>query len=415
MERKRFKILVESLTLSILFVLFGFVWNNDDPLFLNIGGNITYYIFVIILLTLYYGLLSGIVSMFVFGISAFFLYEQFPYETFFWYLLITFVLGEFFQYWNRRKERLEEENSFLKEKIEELGRNFFMLKISHDQIEKNYVLKPLSIRSVLRDIRMMILNKEVDLFKNFLMLISRFTNIDGGALYINEDNGFKKVAQIGKGAELNRDDPLVKQAFIDKTSTYLAVNRLEGDVKSEYLAVVPAVDINGNINGLLLITDMPFLSLNKDNLLTINVFLTYLFDEYNLAKGLEETVVKFPNIHLSFIKELRKLIHLKSKFGIESSIVVFFMLKQDFLDAAFTEIERGLRGFDISTRCSEVEKEKLIILLPFTGDVAAVEFVNRIKEKIEDIFGEEVEGKIKSRILTVENDLEQTLTKVKEL
>lgn len=256
-----------------------------------------------------------------------------------------------------------------------------MLKISHDQIEKNYVLKPLSIRSVLRDIRMMILNKEVDLFKNFLMLISRFTNIDGGALYINEDNGFKKVAQIGKGAELNRDDPLVKQAFIDKTSTYLAVNRLEGDVKSEYLAVVPAVDINGNINGLLLITDMPFLSLNKDNLLTINVFLTYLFDEYNLAKGLEETVVKFPNIHLSFIKELRKLIHLKSKFGIESSIVVFFMLKQDFLDAAFTEIERGLRGFDISTRCSEVEKEKLIILLPFTGDVAAVEFVNRIKER----------------------------------
>lgn len=78
MERKRFKILVESLTLSILFVLFGFVWNNDDPLFLNIGGNITYYIFVIILLTLYYGLLSGIVSMFVFGISAFFCMSSFP-------------------------------------------------------------------------------------------------------------------------------------------------------------------------------------------------------------------------------------------------------------------------------------------------------------------------------------------------
>lgn len=89
------------------------------------------------------------------------------------------------------------------------------------------------------------------------------------------------------------------------------------------------------------------------------------------------------------------------------------MLKQDFLDAAFTEIERGLRGFDISTRCSEVEKEKLIILLPFTGDVAAVEFVNRIKEKIEDIFGEEVEGKIKAEYLPLKMILSRHLQKLK--
>ncbi len=415
MKNKKLKIFFESLILSVLFVLFGFVWNNDDPLFLNIGGNITYYIFVIILLTLYYGLLSGIVSMFVFGISAFILYEEFPYETFFWYLLITFILGEFFQYWDRKKERLEEENNFLKEKIEELGRNFFMLKISHDQIEKNYVLKPLSIRSVLRDIRMMILNKEIDLFKNFLMLISRFTNIDGGALYIYEEKGFKKVAQIGKGADLVDSDPLVKQAFIDKTSTYISINKLGDDIKSKYLAVIPAVDINGNINGLLLITDMPFLSLNKDNLLTVSVFLTYLFDEYNLTKGLEDIIIRFPNVHISFIKELRKLIHLRNKFGIESSIVVFFIPKEDFLDVVFTEIERGLRGFDISTRCGEIEKEKLIILLPFTGDIAAVEFINRIKERVEDTFGEELKAKIKSRILTVESDLENTLKKVKEL
>ncbi|WP_457642052.1 PelD GGDEF domain-containing protein [Persephonella sp.] len=416
MNKEKFKILFESFFLSVLFVLFGFVWNNDDPLFLYIEENITFYVFVITLLTLYYGLVAGIISMLAFGLSAYFLYKKFPYETFFWYLLLTFIFGEFHYYWNRKKERLEEENSFLKEKIEELGKNFFMLKISHDQIEKNYVLKPLSIRSVLKEIRSMIANKDEKLFKNFLMLIVRFTNVDGAALYIFENDDYKKVAHIGKDVELKKNDPLVQQALEDQTVTYVSVNRLSEDITSEYLAVIPAVDINGNVRGLLLITDMPFLSLNKDNLLTINVFLTYLFDEFYLAKEMEDVVKKFPNIHISFIKELDKLIHLKRKFGIESSVIVFYMFKEDFMDAVFIEIEKGLRGFDISSRCYEEEKMKLIVLLPFTSDVGAIEFINRVERKIQEIFGEGTKEKVIHRIITVGKEpVDIILEKVKEM
>ncbi|WP_456399829.1 PelD GGDEF domain-containing protein [Persephonella sp.] len=416
MGKKRFRMFIESILLSSLFVLFGYIWNNNDPLFLHVEGNITYYIFVVILLTLYYGLLSGILSMFVFGLSALFLYQTFPYQTFFWYLLITFALGEFQQYYRRRIERVEEENSFLKDKIEELGRNFFTLKISHDQIEKNYVLKPLSIRSVLNDIRKMIITGEnQDLFKNFLMLISRFTNIDSGSLYIKEGNKFKRVASVGKGAEFNEKDPLIEQALADNASTYVAVSRLNGEVLSDYLAVIPAVNIHGEIKGILLISEMPFLNLNKDNLLTINVFITYLFDEYSNINNMKSIIEKYPDIDVSFLKEVQKLIHLNKKFQIESSIVVFFMEKTDFLESMFIEIEKNVRGFDLSLRYSGDLKEKLIILLPFTGDLGAVEFVDRIKGQISEKFGEGNGKRLKNRILSVNKELDKIITEINEI
>jgi len=105
MDKKYLKIILESLLLSAGFILFGYIWNTEDPLFLTTQKHILPYGFVIVLLTLYYGLIAGIISMFVFGIFLNFFYDEFPYSTFFWYGLLTFVLGEFHYYWQRKLNR----------------------------------------------------------------------------------------------------------------------------------------------------------------------------------------------------------------------------------------------------------------------------------------------------------------------
>jgi len=233
-----------------------------------------------------------------------------------------------------------------------------MLKISHNQIEKNYVLKPLSIRSVLKEIRQMIIRKDPDIFKNFLMLISRFTNVDSGSLYIKKGNKFVEVATIGEGIALDMKDPLVKKAFEDRKAVYVSISQLKDPGRSKYLSVVPVTDMDGNINGIMLITKMPFLSLNRDNLLSISVFLTYLFDEIFLSHSTDSLMKKFPQIPSYFIKELDKLIRLAGKYRIHSVIVVFYLKKEDFMEAIFEQIERNLRGLDLSARCSFKDKEK---------------------------------------------------------
>ena len=416
MDKKYLRIILESFFLSAGFILLGYIWNTQDPLFLTTQKHILPYVFVIVLLTLYYGLVAGIVSMLVFGLFLNFFYREFPYNTFFWYALLTFVLGEFHYFWQRKLNRYGEENSFLKEKIENLGRNFFMLKISHDQIEKNYVLKPLSIRSVLKEIRHMIINEDPNMFKNFLMLISRFTNVDSGSLYIKKGDNFVEVAKIGEGAELEMNDPLVEKAFEGKTAVYLSVSQLSDSNRSKYLSVLPVTDIDGNINGIMLITKMPFLSLNRDNLLSISVFLTYLFDEIFLSKSTGSLIKKYPQIPAYFIKELDRLIKLNRKYGIQSVIVVFYLKKEDFLESAFEQIEKNLRGLDLSARCSFGDKEKLPVVLPFTGDVNSIEFINRIKFLLKENLGEDIGKKMKHVIIPVGKfDLEETLQKIKEV
>ncbi|MBK3332336.1 hypothetical protein GWK41_04550 [Persephonella atlantica] len=413
MSKNFYRILVESFLLSLGFILLGYVWNSEDPLFLFIEGKITPYVFVIAILTLYYGLISGFVSILVFGVSIYFMYEKFPYDTFFWYTLLMFVFSEFHYMWKRKLDRTEEENRYLKNKIENLGRNYFMLKISHDQIERNYVLKPLSIRSVLKEIRKMILEKDRDLYKNFLMLIARFTNIDSCSLYVKKDGNFVEVSKVGKGAKWNKKDPLLQKALEDKTSVYLSVAAQEKEYSSEYLAVLPVTDIYGDVKGVLLINDIPFLSLNKDNLLSISVFLTYLFDEISIEKEVGQFIERYPEIDSYFIKELEKLIELNRKFSIESSIIVFSQQKTRYIEAVFVQIEKSLRGLDLSTRCSYGEKEKLVVLLPFTNEVSSIDFIERINQRLKDTFGEDIG--IESRMLTVEESIEIVLEKIRNI
>ncbi|MDQ7066885.1 MAG: hypothetical protein Q9M40_02155 [Sulfurimonas sp.] len=75
------------------------------------------------------------------------LYPVFAYIEFLVALMMTLIFSEFHYYWGQKIKQAEIQANYRGAKLDELSKAFYTLKISHDQLEKNYVVKPMSIRN----------------------------------------------------------------------------------------------------------------------------------------------------------------------------------------------------------------------------------------------------------------------------
>jgi hypothetical protein len=410
-KQKAFRIIADTLAVILIYLVVAYMINPEDVFFIR--DNFNYFIIVLAVVTLFHGFIAGIIAMIVFFIVAHFVYPTFPTYHFLFFLALMLVFGEAHHLWNTIIVRLRKEKSYLEEKVKNLRESLFLLKLSHDQIEKNYVLKPMSIRRALAEINKMIVEKSKKLFQNFMMLLANNTGLESGSLYLKRGDEFVELASVGEGAELDFNDPMLKEALETRETTYLSVSSLRDNVYSKYLAVIPILDEKRELKALLLITEMPFSELNKDNLLKANVFLVYLFGKLAAADKYSYILQKYPDIDLYLVREIDVLTELYKKYGIESNIVVFEMDKEDAIHGIFIDIEGKIRGFDYAVRYSFGNKEMLIVLLPFTSSENVKGFLNRIKRDILRTYGKDVEVYLKHRIIPIGNfPLERIINKI---
>ncbi|MBU0719751.1 hypothetical protein KJ877_00255 [bacterium] len=271
---------LETLVIVGIYLLVGYMMNPEDICILK--GEIPYILILLAIVTLFHGFESGMITTSILALAMWYFYPTFQYVDFLIVLMMTLIFSEFNYYWNKRIKEAETDSEYRGIKLNELSKAFYTLKISHDQLEKNYVIKPMSLRNSIAVIKETNFTDK-DHYENFLKLLEKAFNVSIATIAYKEteDTGFKMIA---RSSDLNEDadfeDPLVKDVLERKKPIYISddVNN-----KSKYIAVVPALQ-NEETVGLLLIEKMPFMSFNKENLISISLSCLNIFSTKYIKK-----------------------------------------------------------------------------------------------------------------------------------
>jgi len=394
-------VIAETVLFATILMGIGVYTNSKDPLF--IYSSVNPFVILSLSLTLFYGLLGGLIFI---GSSIpffYFLYHSFPVKFLLWDLLLVLIAGEFFFYWKKKIQLAEEESAYFKEKLRNQTNDFILLKLSHDQLERHYLIKPVSIRSVLEQIKEDIIKDKNVALKNLLNIINETFNVERENLYFLKGNSFEEAGYIGKSESLDTGDPLVKEA-VELGKTVFVSSRFG---RTKYLAVIPVFDPKNEdeIVALFTVKEMPFRYLNADNILSINVALIWFIAELKRGQAAEKLLNEVPYLPLEFAAEVETLRKLNSKFNIDSYITIF-KIDKNFFDL-IDFIQRKLRGIDVSFYREETETGNflLYVLLPLSPLPSAEGFVKRIQKEVKRQIGKEAVEKTDIKYLKVDNHI----------
>ncbi|WP_461828702.1 PelD GGDEF domain-containing protein [Aquifex sp.] len=332
-----------------------------------------------LVLALYYGLPSSLLFLLIITILSYFLYPSLPYKELLWHLLVFLVASEFHYYWQKRVREVELEKEYLEEQISLLRKELFLLKLSHDQLELNYVLKPYSLRRILEELKERLLKTEDEksLMDFFLKILLQNFQVYKAVVFRYRNGNLETLALLGN-EEPKTDDILLKKSLEEESSVYLTPKVLEHiqDHLIHYVAVIRE-EVEGEVY-LLAISDILFVNLNEEVLNYIYIILSYITEDLVFARKLRRV---YANQHIpcnfNFIKELYKMAELYKKLGIESSLVFFSFEK---LPETYPyDLENTIRKLDML--CILHERKLVIFLLPFTSILGAKSFSERIQKQ----------------------------------
>jgi|AAUQ01.1.fsa_nt_gi hypothetical protein len=338
----RYKYL-ETTILVLIYISIGSQIYPEDICMLKTQFAPTMFLAII---TLFHGLSAGLLAMALMGIVMKFSYSEFDYIYFLKELVLVLIFGEFQFLWNRKIELFATELRYTKEKLQELSDAFYALKLSHDQIERSYVIKPMSLRNALMKIREEFANNSQGYrpFEKFLVTLSKMIDIKSGFIVeLKVDGRFKVLAKIGDELKINFNDLLIETALAKKMPIYISMNGKYN--VSDYIAVIPAL-VADKIRGLLVIEKMPFMSFNKDNLSSSAILLNYMFDEIYRV----EVTSKMGNFLKLYSRDFRfeayRLYNIDKYYKMTSTILVLRTANHLKYKVLLESIQKQIRALD---------------------------------------------------------------------
>jgi len=374
-------------TLLILAIYFGLGYWNDPEDLCMVKSPLLPMTIMLAVITLFHGISSGLFAISVIGIAMKFTYTEFDYEYFLGQLVLVLLFGEFHYAWQRKISQFQTEARFTKQKLEELGNAFYALKISHDQIEKSYIVKPMSIRNSIRMIREELYNGDRSRFfpRYLLMLEKSFVVKKAVLVKVEEDDSIRQLAASEDTKPLLMEDPIVQDVLEKKMPAYISS---ESHEKSRYLAVIPAI-INDRIIGLLAIEEMPFVAFNKDALVSIMILTNYMFAEKHKGMVLDKIDTFLPKFENDFRFETYRLALMYREYAIESTLLTVRSEERLIIHQLIDMLEENLRTLDMMGHLVVEGREVVAVLFPFSDRSSVEGFFQRVGEQLERLLHDE--------------------------
>ena len=388
---------VESLALTAIPLAIGLGFYPEDPF--TIHAPFPWIWLGAVLVALRYGIGYSLVPLIV-NVAAFYLAQRqglvaagFPKVFFIGGVMLTMLCGQFSTLWNARLRRATQLSDHAEDRLEQLSRAFYVLRVSHDRMEQNLIIRPVTLRGALIDLRRLLaihggeLNS--DIAGRLLSLLSQYCSIECAAIHRLDGRHLEHtpVAVIGTTSPPVSSDELVRRVFEEGATSYHAVSELSSDEQSRYRVVAPLRVSDGRTLGMLLVEKMPFLALNRENLQVLGVLLGYFADQTHAAVTAGAILTAWPDCPPIFAGEVIKLARLRKEFGIESSLVAIAMGSDPRREQVISRIVRLQRGLDYLWRTHIDDREFVITLMPFAGTVAVEGYLARIGTLLENDFG----------------------------
>lgn len=386
--RKTLIVWAESIAIVFGVLGFGFLVAPADPFFLR--AEFPWLWFGPLLVALRYGMAPAMSSLALL-VLAWLLAERlgrvvgpFPTQQVVGGVLLTLISAQFSTIWQQRLRRSKQVSQHAKDRFEQLSKAYFMVRYSHDRLEQSLISRPVTLRQAMCDLRGLLVKTggglTAESSTELLGILSHYCSLEGAAIYAAADGELlpEPLATCGRSGKLVPDDQLLRAALESGDTSYQAANRLRQEERSAYLVAAPVITSSGRLLGMLLVTEMPFLALQRENLQIIAVLLAYVADHAEAAVAAQAVLTVYPDCPPVFAAELIKMVRLKRDLDILSSLAVISIRSSARLEEICRVLERQQRGLDHAWRRSAGWGVQYITLMPFAGPGASEGYLARL-------------------------------------
>lgn len=375
-------LIAEVLILPILALLLGKWFAPEDAL--GVNAQFPWPWLVPIIIALHYGALAGLGGSAILLAGWFALnrgqWEEFPQLYFLGGLITVILVGEFSSLWRNKTRRAELAQHYLDQRLEHLVRQFYLLRLSHDRLEQELIGRPMSMRDALQNLKITDGSQETSF--QLLQILAQYCQITGAGLYgvLKSQIDTQPIANIGASPLLNPHDPLIRQAL--ETQKICHIAQIEkSDTDSKYLIAAPLLNLSGEIYAILLVTEIPFFSLQKENLQVIGLLLNYYTDGQSAQALAAPLLANYPECPSEFAAELQRLTHIYQNVGIESTLVALNFSATAIHNQLPQQLLRMKRQLDEYWLLEpSPNKQVLAILMPMGNASAAEGYLERIRQ-----------------------------------
>ncbi len=371
--------ILEILAVFFLLYLLGHIFNGENPLFVNMYASP--FIFAQLLISLFYSFKGGLIFLTLHTVASFLTQIKPNTEFLLWNTLLTLTACEFSYLWRRRNHEKEKEIESLKMMVDKLRSDLHFLKISHDQLEIDFLINPRNIRNILADIRKDLPKEgnERRIAKLLINILNKYFQITDVCLFRYKEGEYEVIE--GEIKDINFNDPLLKRAVREGESVFLTPKNVKEDIKAGKEISCLAVFVYKYEDGIYVLTvkEMPFENVNEEVLREINILFNYLVEDIVYSKKLREFIKNNGKpCSFEFLKELFKARELKRNLGIDSFIIIFDIAEGNIPQQS---IIKNLRHTDLI--CIKEEEGKVFILCPLTSLHGAESVARRLENNYE--------------------------------
>jgi hypothetical protein len=378
----------ESLFLPLLMIAIGIWLNPLDPLWAR--GPFPWSWLAPVILALRYGPFSGLFSALLLLLAWYGLQEagfgrgEFPKLFFLGGLIVTMVCGEFSSIWRARVRRAEAMQLYLDQRLEYLTHQHYLLRLSHDRLERDMIARPVAMREALSALRNLVTDDDAGVplpgAQRLLPLLAQYCQLENAALYAvydGEPRG-QAVAHIGAEFQFHPDDALVRFALEENRLSHIQTTGEEQLGAVRYLIAAPLATRLGTQHGLLVVERVPFFALHDEMLQTLNLLLGYYADGLDARATAAPVLAAYPGCPLAFAFELQRLWRIRNESGVQSAIVALVFQPRAGLEDLLAQVVRQQRSLDVTWRVEHPSRAALLTLMPLASSAGAEGYLARI-------------------------------------
>ncbi|ASJ70561.1 PelD GGDEF domain-containing protein [Granulosicoccus antarcticus] len=313
-------------------------------------------------------------------------------------LVMSLVVGDAASAWRKRSRQSEAENQYLRHRLKEFSTDYHVLKVSHGQLEEHMAGQRLSLREALQRLKPVLSSGDDGLQagSELMAVFSQFCSIQVAGLYaMTSDNRIdpRPVAIHGDMFDLPVFDPILRTAIKAHELVSIKLESLdEKHHENSLLAVVPLVDTNGRMHGVLAIKDMHFMAFQQQNLNILALLGNYVGDMLTRSKGTATSRTDW------FMAELDIALRFAQSHNTESVLMSFkFGTEASSIEVA-SYVSTSIRSLDASwMTVAEDGSTVLCLLMPLMnreqGDAFLARIDNAVKENFKVSFDSLIQGR----------------------
>lgn len=360
----------ETIALTAVAPAFGAFFLPTDPFFVN--EPFCWPLLGVVTVGLRYGLSSAYVAGATVLIGALASGGPAPSGTFIsGVVLLTLLAGEFGHRTRRRGEQEAEQTRLAEAQASALLARHQALAASHTLLERASSSARFSLREALQTMQERFRDRgelSESTARRILELFNEFGSVSAASLLkgsAGSGDVLPVVASLGVVAPVSPKADLVREALTTRSVAAVGPQGPQPDDK-RLLAVVPLIDLDGKLHGLVAVHDLPFLALHEETLQLFAVLGGYLGDMLTGASHPHEEKTHAWAFNESLERSLSDLRTLK----LPATLVRATANGPD-ANGVLSVIEGQQRSIDRVVRHSTPNDSELVFLLPLTNVKAA--------------------------------------------